>query len=66
MAPEDVRVIPGIERLRLATEEDFDPGAISWLHSLGQQVSGKITGAYSGAEKSPRTSLWIITTHGAR
>ena len=66
MAPEDVRVIPGIERLRLATEEDFDPGAISWLHSLGQHVSGKITGAYSGAEKSPRTSLWIITTHGAR
>ena len=61
--PEDVRLIPGIERLRLATEEDFDQDAISWLHSVGQQVSGKITGAYSGAENPPRTSLWIITTH---
>ena len=60
MAPEDVRVIPGIERFRLATEEDFDPGAISWLHSLGQQVSGKITGGYSGGGKS---SAYVLVDH---
>ena len=60
MEPEDVRVIPGIERLRLATEEDFDQDAISWLRGLGQQVSGKITGAYSGAEKS---SAYILVDH---
>jgi hypothetical protein len=52
VAPEDVRMIPGIERLRLATAEDFDPGAISWLRGLGQQVSGKIVGVYSGARNS--------------
>ena len=60
MEPEDVRLIPGIERLRLATEEDFDQDAISWLHSVGQQVSGKITGAYSGGGKS---SAYILVDH---
>ena len=31
---------------------DFDPDAISWLRSLDQQPTGKISGFYSGSRKS--------------
>lgn len=52
VAPDDARRIPRIERTRLATVEDFDPEAISWLRGSGQQASGKIPGFYSGSKKS--------------
>ena len=52
VAPEDASRIPRIDRTRLATLEDFDPDAVSWLHDSGQQVSGKISGFYSGSKKS--------------
>ncbi len=52
VAPEDARRIPRIERTRLATAVDFDPDAISWLRSLDQQPTGKISGFYSGSKKS--------------
>jgi len=52
VAPEDASRIPRIERTRLATVEDFDADAVSWLRDSGQQVSGKISGFYSGSKTS--------------
>src|ERR1700688_872694 len=52
MAPEDALIIPGLDRFRLATEEDFDPDAVSWLRGFGREASSKIPGVYSGSEKS--------------
>lgn len=52
VAPEDASRIPRIERTRLATLEDFDPDAISWLRSSGLEATGKIPGFYSGSKKS--------------
>jgi hypothetical protein len=45
-------MIPGLERSRLATVEDFDSDAVSWLRGFDQQASGKISGAYSGFSES--------------
>jgi len=50
--PEDASRIPRIDRTRLAIVEDFEPDAVSWLRDSGQQVSGKISGFYSGSKKS--------------
>ena len=52
LAPEDAGLISDSDNFRLATTADFDPEAISWLHSSGPEASGEIPGAYSGAEKS--------------
>jgi len=49
---EDAGKIPGLERLRLATEQDFDADAVSWLRSSDQLVSGRIPGLYFGAFES--------------
>ena len=49
---EDATLIPDSDSFRLATTADFDPDAISWLHTSGRQVSGEIPGAYSGVDKS--------------
>src|ERR1017187_648128 len=49
---EDAGKILGLERLRLATEQDFDADAVSWLRSSGQLVGGRIPGLYFGAFES--------------
>jgi hypothetical protein len=51
-APEEARLIPGMEDYRLATLGDFDPDAAAWLGNYGQPVSGEIPGAFSAFGKS--------------
>jgi hypothetical protein len=51
-APEEARLIPGIEDYRLATLGDFDPDAAARLGNYGQPVSGEIPGAFSAFGKS--------------
>ena len=64
VAPDDALLIPRIERFRLATGEDFDPDAVSWLRGSGQQVSGKIPGVYSGHDNS--SAYILISKENAR
>ena len=52
VAPEEARLIPGIEDDRLATVGDFDPDIASWLANSGRQVSGDIRGAFSAFGQS--------------
>ncbi len=47
ITPDQARLIPETEDYRLARTEDFNPGAVSWLASAGQHVSGKIDGVFS-------------------
>ena len=49
---EDAAKIPGLDRLRLATEQDFDANAVSWLRGSGQQAGGRIPAVYFGASQS--------------
>ncbi|MFZ0819521.1 MAG: hypothetical protein WAM91_05590 [Candidatus Acidiferrales bacterium] len=50
--PEDARLIPGINRSRIATADDFDSDAVTWLRGLGRQISGKIPGVFFGSFES--------------
>jgi hypothetical protein len=52
VAPEDAMVIPGLEGFRLATPNDFDPGAISWLRGVGPEPNGEIPGAFTANGQS--------------
>jgi hypothetical protein len=52
VVPDDARMIPGIERSRIAFAEDFNPEAVSWLRGLGRQVGGRIPGVYFGSFES--------------
>jgi len=49
---EVARVIPDGTGYRLADAGDFDSEATRWLQSLGQQVSGEISGRYAGPSES--------------
>jgi hypothetical protein len=70
VAPEQARLIPGIENYRLATSGDFDPAAVSWLTNTGQQVSGEIQGAFSALGQSNayvlmgKDGMWRIVILG--
>jgi hypothetical protein len=46
--PEALRVIPGIAEFRVATAQDFDPQALSWLSRWRLQAGGVIPGNYVG------------------
>jgi hypothetical protein len=48
----DAAKIPRLDRLRLATEQDFDADAVSWLRNSGQSVGGRIPGLYFGTFES--------------
>lgn len=52
IAPEEAQLIPGIEKYRSATLGDFDPDAVSWLKSTGQNVTGQVTGSFSAFGQS--------------
>ena len=52
LASKEANMISDSDNFRLATMADFDPDAISWLHSSGRLASGEIPGAYSGTDKS--------------
>ena len=52
------RIMPRVAGVRLATKEDFDPEAVSWLRSNGQDVSSQIAGDFTGSGES-RGYLWV-------
>jgi diguanylate cyclase (GGDEF)-like protein len=52
------RVMPHAPGFRLATKEDFDPEAVSWLQNGGQEASGGIRGDFSSSGGS-QAYLWV-------
>lgn len=52
VAAEEARLIPGIEKYRLATRGDFDSDTVSWLNGSGQKVTGQVSGAFSAYGQS--------------
>ena len=44
--------IPDLAGFRLATADDFDPAAASWLRTRGQQADANIPGNYTGSGES--------------
>lgn len=52
VAPEQARLIPGIENYRLAMPADFDQAGVSWMVNSGQQVAGEIPGSFSALGQS--------------
>jgi len=55
---EMARIMPRGAGVRLATKEDFDPEAVSWLQNGGQEVSSQIPGDFTGSGES-RGYLWV-------
>ena len=55
---EMARIMPRGAGVRLATKEDFDPEAVSWLQNGGQEVSSQISGDFTGSGES-RGYLWV-------
>lgn len=55
---EMTRIMPRGAGVRLATKEDFDPEAVSWLQNGGQDVSSQIAGDFTGVGES-RGYLWV-------
>jgi len=52
VAAEEARLIPYIEKYRLATLDDFNPDAVSWLRDSGQQVTGQVSGSFASFGQS--------------
>jgi hypothetical protein len=48
ISPADASLIPGVSLWRVATEEDFDPTAVTWLHNNRRRADGRIEGDFSG------------------
>lgn len=46
--PAEANLIPGLSGWRLATSDDFDPSAVTWLHNNSHQAEGRIEGDFSG------------------
>ena len=65
VAAEDAAKIPNFENLRLANEQDFDAGAVSWLRNSGQHVGGKIPGLYFGSFES-NAYIFVAKTNDRR
>lgn len=53
------RVMPHAPGFRLATKEDFDPEAVSWLQSGRQEASGGVRGNSAGSGGSWAAYLWV-------
>jgi diguanylate cyclase (GGDEF)-like protein len=53
------RVMPHSPGFRLATKEDFDPEAVSWLQDGRQEASGGIRGNLAGSAGSWAAYLWV-------
>lgn len=53
------RVMPQAPGFRLATKEDFEPEAVSWLQSGRQEVSGGVRGNSAGSGGSWAAYLWV-------
>jgi hypothetical protein len=66
VAAEEARLIPDIEKYRLATLDDFNPDAVSWLRDSGQQVTGQVSGSFSSFGQSRiylligKNNIWRI------
>ena len=52
MPPDVAQIVPVLGRFKPATTEDFDPAAVSWLRTQGQQVDARILGNYTGSGNS--------------
>jgi hypothetical protein len=65
VAAEDAAKIPNFENLRLANDQDFDPGAVSWIRDAGQVVGGKIPGLYFGSIES-NAYIFVAKTNERR
>jgi hypothetical protein len=52
IAPEQARLIPDVENYRLATTNDFNREASTWLANSGQQLGGEFQCAFSPGGQS--------------
>jgi hypothetical protein len=48
ITPAEANMIPGVDKFRLATTDDFDGAAVTWMRNNGQTASGRVTGDFSG------------------
>ncbi len=66
LLPAEAAVIPGTVGWRLASANDFDPGAVSWLRASGLQPSGRVKGDFSGKGGTRDAAYTLIAYDGTR
>ncbi len=66
LLPVEAERIPGAADWRLATADDFDPGAAAWLRGFGLQASGRVTGDFSGKGDERDAAYTLLGPDGSR
>lgn len=62
--PSDAGAIAALKGWRLATEADFDPDLLSWLHDKDITPSGKIAGDFSGKNNGQDRAYVLVNENG--
>jgi len=66
MTPLDASQIQRLRGWRLATAEDFGPTARAWLRDNGQDISGRVTGDFSGRNVLRDVAYVLVDPEGHR
>ena len=66
MMPVDAAQIQRLQGWRVATAEDFGPTARAWLRDNGQEISGRVTGDFSGRNVQRDVAYVLANPEGKR
>jgi hypothetical protein len=66
MTPVDAAQIQRLQGWRVAREEDFAASARAWLRDNGQEISGRVTGDFSGHNVPRDVAYVLVNPEGGR
>jgi hypothetical protein len=64
--PRDASAIAGVEGWRTATEDDFNPNAVSWIKASGLPAAGRIPADFAGRGTASDVAYVLVGQNGSR